>query len=128
MSGKELPKIVDKTQADIDATVAAIESCNLPSGTKDFTISCVRLAVWLPKTLLEQKIRLSNLRKLIFGLGKRNHKKQNIETSIYTEQSSTKQVDSDPPSAPSAPLESEETPIPNNRASLPGHGDCAVVR
>ena len=116
MSGNELPKIIDKTQADIDATIAAIESCDLPSSTKDFTISCVRLAVWFPKALLEQKIRLSNLRKLIFGRGK-----QNKETSASGEQSPSEQAANDSSSAPSEPLESE-TPITNNRASLPGHG------
>src|ERR1700722_13029256 len=73
--GDELPKVIDKSQADIDAAINAIKTCDLPSGAKDFAISCIRLAVWLPKALLEHKIKLSNLRKLIFGHGRRNKKK-----------------------------------------------------
>lgn len=72
MSGKELPKVIDKSQADIDAAINAIQSTDLSPATKDFAISCIRLAVWLPKALLEQKIKLSNLRKLIFGQGMSN--------------------------------------------------------
>jgi hypothetical protein len=75
MTGKELPKIIDKSQADIDAAINAIQSSDLSLATKDFAISCIRLAVWLPKALLEQKIKLSNLRKLIFGQGRRNRPK-----------------------------------------------------
>lgn len=77
MSGNELPKVIDKTQADIDAAIDAIQSSNLTSGTKVFAISCVKLAVWFPKALLEQKIRVSNLRKLIFGRGKDKRNKAN---------------------------------------------------
>src|SRR3990167_9469483 len=75
MSGKELPKVIDKSQADIDAAINAIQSSDISPATKDFAISCIRLAVWLPRALLEQKIKLSNLRKLIFGQGKRNRSK-----------------------------------------------------
>jgi hypothetical protein len=70
MSGNELPKVIDKSQADIDA----IKASDIPNGTKEFAISCIKLAVWLPKALLEHKIKLSNLRKLIFGLGRRTRK------------------------------------------------------
>src|SRR5579872_1083043 len=73
--GNELPKVIDKSQADIDAAIAAIKASDIENGTKDFAISCIKLAVWLPKALLEHKIKLSNLRKLIFGLGKRDKKK-----------------------------------------------------
>lgn len=77
MSGKELPKVIDKSQADIDEAINAIQSTDLSPATKEFAISCIRLAVWLPKALLEQKIKLSNLRKLIFGFGRRNRSKPN---------------------------------------------------
>jgi hypothetical protein len=53
--GNELPKVIDKTQADIDAAIAAINSSDIPNSTKEFAISCIKLAVWLPKALLEQK-------------------------------------------------------------------------
>lgn len=125
MSGNELPKIIDKTQADIDAAIAAIESCNLPNSTKDLTISCIRLAVWLPKALLEQKIRLSNLRKLIFGIGKRDQKKRNKETSTSVKPSPSEQAANDPPGPPLATLEGEEASVSNNRACLQGHGRLA---
>ncbi len=71
----ELPKVIDKSQADIDAAIAAIKASEIEGSTKDFAISCIKLAVWLPKALLEHKIKLSNLRKLIFGRGRKNKKK-----------------------------------------------------
>jgi transposase len=70
-----LPKVIDKSQADIDASIEAIKASDIPAGTKDFAISRIKLAVWLPKALLEHKIKLSNLRKLVFGVGRRNKKK-----------------------------------------------------
>jgi transposase len=70
----ELPKVIDKSQADINAAIAAIKASEIESNTNDFAISCIKLAVWLPKALLEHKIKLSNLRKLIFGLGRKNKK------------------------------------------------------
>src|SRR5579871_6050853 len=77
MSSQELPKVIDKSQADIDAAIAAIQASEIEGSTKDFAISCIKLAVWLPKALLEHKIKLSNLRKLIFGLGRKNKKQPN---------------------------------------------------
>lgn len=76
--GKELPKIVDKTDDESNELISVIDSSNLSPSVKAFTLPCIRTAVWLPRALLEQKIRLSNLRKLIFcrgnGGGKRNKK------------------------------------------------------
>ena len=74
--GSELPKIVDKSRAEIDEIIAVIEASSLSAPVKAFTISCMRTAVWLPKALLEQKIRLSYLRKLIFGQGKGGGKRR----------------------------------------------------
>jgi hypothetical protein len=39
MSGNELPKVIDKSQADIDAAIDAIKASNIPAGTKDFAYS-----------------------------------------------------------------------------------------
>ena len=78
--------MIDKSQADIDAAIESIRASDIPAGTKEFAISCIKLAVWLPKALLEHKIKLSNLRKLIFCLGRRNKKK----SSNDTDQSDTK--------------------------------------
>lgn len=87
MSGNDLPKIIDKSPADIDAAIAAIEESNMEKSTKDFAVSCIRLAVWLPKALLEYKIKLSNLRKLIFGQGKKCKYKlnKNLRTKAIPE-------------------------------------------
>lgn len=67
MSGKELPKIVDKSPAEIEAAIAAIESSNLQPDIKDFALSCVRLAIWLPDALLSHRITVANLCTLAFG-------------------------------------------------------------
>lgn len=103
MSGSELPKIVDKTRDDIEAAIAAIEASDLSSGIKEFTISCVRLAVWLPKALLEQKIKLSNLRKLIFGQGSQRQKSKTDKKDPEQEE----KEDVPPPEGES--VESEDT-------------------
>ena len=58
MSGKELPKIIEKSPAEIEAAIAAIEAFNLSTDIKEFATSCVRLAVWLPEALLS--LTLSN--------------------------------------------------------------------
>lgn len=61
MSGNELPKVIDRSQEDIDAAIEAIKASDISAGAKDFAISCIKLAVWLPKALLEHKIKLSTL-------------------------------------------------------------------
>lgn len=45
MSGNELPKVIDKTPADIDAAINAIKSSDLSSVNQEFAISCIKLAV-----------------------------------------------------------------------------------
>ncbi|KTD04527.1 Transposase IS66 family protein [Legionella geestiana] len=127
MSGSELPKIVDKTGDDIEAAIAAIESSDLSAGIKEFTISCVRLAVWLPKALLEQKIKLSNLRKLIFGQG--GPRKKN---KADKKDSAEKKEEAEPPVVESG--ESEDTPLDGGPGALAnstkpqGHGRLAHTK
>ena len=70
----ELPAFVDKSSEEINKAIAAIEACDLPAETRSFAISCIRLAVWLPRAFAEHKITLSNLRELIFGSGRKNKK------------------------------------------------------
>jgi len=118
MSGNELPKVIDKSQADIDAAIETIKASDMPAGTKDFAISCIRLAVWLPKALLEHKIKLSNLRKLIFGLGRRNKKKSSNDAG----QSDTKSEAQDIGLNLAAEPASTETEVSTNQVSAPGHG------
>lgn len=122
MSGNELPKVIDKSQADIDEAIAAIKSSDLAVDTKDFAISCIRLAVWLPKALLEQKIKLSHLRKLIFGRGQTNNKKQTKENTDCKKNPKHNQSANVKNAAETTePLDSESTTT-TNHATLPGHG------
>ena len=117
----ELPKVIDKSQADIDAAIAAIKASDIESDTKDFAVSCIKLAVWFPKALLEYKIKLSNLRKLLFGLGKRNKKKsEDTERSRFLD--SANQNNTIPP-AYSESIKTE-TSIKSNKIakSKSGHG------
>ena len=119
MSGNELPKVLDKSQADIDAAIAAINASEIESSTKDFAISCIKLAVWLPKALLEHKIKLSNLRKLIFGLGRKN-KKQPKDA----DQSNAKDSDQHNDNANTSPVVSGENEAiaTSNQVTKSGHG------
>ena len=126
MSGKELPKIVDKSPAEIEAAIVAIEASNLPPDIKEFAVSCVRLAVWLPEALLSHKITLSNLRKLVFGQGDKNQRRskrpKNDRKQPQKEESPTASDDQDAGVSPHTdPVESEgEQP-----ATKPGHGRLA---
>ncbi len=126
MSGKDLPKIIEKSTAEIEAAIAAIESSNLQPDIKEFAISCVRLAVWLPDALLSHKITLANIRKLVFGQGDKNQRRckrpNNDKNQPQKEKSSTASGDSNTDaSSPSDPIEPEvEQP-----AKKPGHGRLA---
>lgn len=120
MSGNELPKVIDKTQADIDAAIAAISGSEIESSTKDFAISCIKLAVWLPQALLEHKITLSNLRKLIFGHGRKNKKHPQV-----AEQSNSKDSDQHNDNANKSPdIEAgeNEATATTNQVAKSGHG------
>ena len=120
MSGNELPKVVEKSQADIDVAIAAVKACDLQNSTKEFVISCIRLAVWLPKALLEHKIKLSNLRNLIFGFNRRNKKlpKNDNTKSSINELSSNSIVSADI----KIDEDKEETLNTTNKPSTSGHG------
>lgn len=124
MSGKELPKVIEKSRDEIDAVIVALQSSELPSGTKEFAISCIKLAVWLPKALLEHKIKLSNLRKLIFGIGRKNKKKSNqasdSDKSTQQEKENNSHVESIEQNV------SSEIKIANSLATIKkGHGRLA---
>jgi len=120
--GNELPKVIDKSQADIDAAIAAIKASEIESGTKDFAISCIKLAVWLPKALLEHKIKLSNLRKLIFGFGNKNKKKMKDTEKSNTPNDFNNNDTTIPWNVEL--IETETPPSANNEISKskPGHG------
>jgi hypothetical protein len=42
--GNELPKVIDKSQSNIDAAIFGITDSEMESGNKDFAISCIKLA------------------------------------------------------------------------------------
>ena len=119
--GNELPKIIDKTQADIDAAIVAIQGSDIPASTKDFVISCVKLAVWVPKALLEQKIKLANLRKLIFGIGRRNKKKSKNDADQNEPKNSAEENDN-AQSTTEPKAEIAEVSQPSNQVTSQGHG------
>jgi hypothetical protein len=73
--GKELPQVVDKTPDEIERAVQSVKGSEMSDSTKKIVIACIRLAVWLPHALLEKKISLFNLRKLIFGRGRSKKRK-----------------------------------------------------
>jgi hypothetical protein len=89
------------------------------SRTKEFAISCIRLAVWLPKALIEHKIKLSNLRKLIFGFRRKNKNKStnDVERPDVKDEENNNE---------DALIETEsvetEAPATTNQVSAPGHG------
>ena len=124
MSGNELPKVIDKSQADIDAAIAAIKASDMSSSTKDFAISCIKLAIWLPKALLEHKIKLSNLRKLIFGFARRskNKKSPKNDESAADEKGDEKSEDSAATNSAESPNEPVSIADITNQLPKPGHG------
>src|SRR5687768_3126215 len=66
---KELPIVIEKSSDEVEQIVALVRSSNLPEGTKPFVIGCINLASWIPRALVEHKITVSNLKRLIFGKG-----------------------------------------------------------
>ena len=126
MSGNELPKIIEKSPAEIEAAIAAIESSNLQPDIKEFAISSVRLAVWLPGALLSHKITLANIRKLVFGQGDKNQhrskRSKNDKNQPQQEKSSTASGDSNADASFSG--DSIE-PKAGQPAKKPGHGRLA---
>ncbi|CDZ76806.1 Transposase [Legionella massiliensis] len=72
---KELPIIIEKSQEEVEQIVALVHSSNLPERTKPFVIGCINLASWIPKALVEHKVTISNLKRLIFGKGAKTTRK-----------------------------------------------------
>ena len=119
MSGSELPKVVNKSPAEIDAAIAAIQASALPLDIKDFSISCIRLSIWLPNALLNHQITVTNLRNLVFGCGDKNkphkkstHNKEESKTSINDSENTTN-------SDKSADIEKSKN---KNPPAIRGHG------
>ena len=83
-AAKELPKVMSKTVEEIEQIISIINSLALSDEIKNFIIGCINLAVWLPRAIAEHKIAVSNLKRLVFGQGAREHqrskKKRNKST------------------------------------------------
>ncbi|AGH55338.1 IS66 family transposase [Legionella pneumophila] len=73
---KKLPIVIEKSSDEVEQIVALVRSSNLPEGTKPFVIGCINLASWIPRALVEHKITVSNLKRLIFGKGDKTTKQQ----------------------------------------------------
>ena len=119
----EMPSVVDKSSEDIDKAIAAIEACDLPAETRSFAISCIRLAVWLPRAFAEHKITLSNLRKLIFGAGRNKNKPKHDVDNRESESKDDAKNNTDTQDDPSvSEAANDETAQPIDKTSAPGHG------
>lgn len=81
-SGKDLPKVIEKSQEEIEEIITLLQLSNLPEEIKSFVIGCIHLASWMPKALVEHKITVSNLKRLLFGKGNKTTQKQPPKTEI----------------------------------------------
>lgn len=84
---KELPIVIEKSSDEVEQIVALVRASNLPEGTKPFVIGCTHLASWIPRALVEHKITVSNLKRLIFGKGDKATKQ--YDKSSKAEQNNT---------------------------------------
>lgn len=111
---KELPIVIEKSQEEVEQTILLVRSSNLPEGTKAFVIGCINLASWIPRALVEHKITVSNLKRIIFGKGDKTTKPD--DKSPKAEENNT--VPEEP--APSASKdESHEPKEPKGHGRLP---------
>ncbi|KTD64268.1 hypothetical protein [Legionella spiritensis] len=84
---KDLPKVIEKSQEEVEEIITLMPSSHLPEGLKPFVIDCIRLASWIPRALIEHKITVSNLKRLIFGKADKTTKQQ--DKSPKAEQNNT---------------------------------------
>jgi len=100
---KELPIVIEKSQEEIEQSIALVRSSNLPEGTKTFVIGCINLASWIPRALIEHKITVSNLKRLIFGKGDKSATQQ-----VKSPKAEENNADSDEPAPHRSTDESPE--------------------
>lgn len=108
---KELPIVIEKSQEEVEQIVALVHASNLPEETKPFVIGCINLASWIPRALVEHKITVSNLKRLIFGKGDKTTKQQ--DKSPKAEQNNT---------APEEPAPSASNDENHEPKEPKGHG------
>lgn len=73
---KELPKVIEKSQEEIEQIITLVQTSDLPEDIKPFVVGCINLASWIPRALVEHKITVSNLKRLIIGKGDKATQKQ----------------------------------------------------
>jgi transposase len=71
----KLPKIEEKTEAELNEILAKIKASSLPDSIKDFTKDCITTAIWFPHILQKKDISLSRLKTMLFGKGYNSKKK-----------------------------------------------------
>jgi hypothetical protein len=108
---KELPIVIEKSQEEVEQIVALVHASNVPEGTKPFVFGGINLASWIPRALVEHKITVSNLKRLIFGKGDKVTKLQ--DKSPKTEQNNT---------APEEPVPSASNDESHEPKEPKGHG------
>jgi hypothetical protein len=107
---KELPKVTEKSQEDIEQITELVRTSNLPEEVIAFVIGCINLACWIPKALVEHRITISNLKRLIFG--KRDKKQPKNKASESNEGENSLNTDN------TQAVDESISTIPNSK----GHG------
>ncbi len=137
---KILPKVVEKSEQELDEILLAIRSSNLADETKSFAIKCIELALWIPMALQAKNISLRRLQTLLFGKGYGKKKKNKpkgdssgsdntneseagVDSRLSTDDVSESETDdtSDHKTGDDNSLESMTTPTVDNKKQA-GHG------
>ena len=123
--------MVEKTQAELERILQALQQTELVDDDKIFLTECVELAVWIPNMLQDKNIKLSRLRKLIFGKGsgKDNRDKKGDKTTeskpATTGDEANEPGENDLPKAANEPDKDTLTSVEstdNEKPKAKGHG------
>ncbi len=112
---KDLPMVTEKSQEEIERITELVDASNLPEDIKPFVIGCINLACWIPGALVEHKITVSNLKRLIFGKGDKKTKTPSPPAEVKPLQNAPSEKSS------SSDLNEhvDETPTPKGHGRLP---------
>lgn len=108
---KDLPMVMEKSADEIEDIIELVMATNLPESVKLFVIGCINLASWLPKGLMEHRITVTNLKRLIFGKGDKNQKSSHHSKRSNESAKTEKNKSGDAPPHKS-----------NDKKQLKGHG------
>jgi transposase len=119
---KEIPEIINKSEAEIDSAITIIQNSNLPDGTKEFAIKCIKSAIWFPQFLQRKNISINRLLKIIFGKGKgRSEKKDSVENESSEKSDATVLSENEQPSVDTS-KKTEDLLSTEPEEKPPGHG------